>query len=115
MEAWVTDILKGLVGGLVTLVGLWATYRVQRKANATQEKQVEVNSYLEVGDKWKDWAEKLEGRVDDAEAKVDKLTGLFNSAVQHIKELRAFIVARGFREHLPDLPPNLEHIINPKE
>lgn len=125
MEEWAADILKVLGGGLVTLVGLWLAHRVQQKAAATQEKQVEVNAYLEVGDKWKEWAEKLEGRVESAERKADdaeeevailkpqvsEVRGLFNTAIMHIKELRSLIVSLGFAEQLIDLPDSIAHLI----
>lgn len=111
MEPWAVDILQFLGGGLVTLAVGWIAARVQAKAAATQARQVEITAYLEVGDKWKEWAKDLEARMEESEKEVAKLRPLFNSAIRHIVELRLLIVSLGFGEHLLPLPGDIAHLI----
>lgn len=69
MEALIQQALSGLAGGLVSLIGVWAVYKVQRKATKTEET-------FGVSDRWQGWAVKLEARLDKAEAELVELRPL---------------------------------------
>lgn len=128
MDAVMGNIITGVVVAALGLAGTWIVSRVQRKAANTQEQS-------SVAAQWQAWAteqrierdaeraariamkeqvDNLENEVRSLRDQVSEVKGLFNTAIRHIRELRAFIVSLGAHDRLPLLPADIAHLIEEK-